>query len=528
MLPGDDGASICGPSLIKVPDWAPNRLGAYYLYFAHHRGTSIRLAYAESITGPWTIHPGGALSLQDCRFTRDHIASPDVHIDHEQRLFVMYFHGVPVGIKGQRTFRATSADGLAFVGHPHPIGPPYARFFHHDGWWYGLLGTGLVRLQRAQRGIADFTTGPIVMDDPWLGRISARHLAVQKTGQTLKVFYTRVGDAPERIFAGKIDLTGDWLKWRLRGQAEVLRPEMDYEGADLPLKTSRRGMPPGRENALRDPAIYEEDGRTWLLYSIAGESGIALAEIAPGAADPRGSANPLAGPGRRSARMRLRSLRSRLNRIWQGRRKEPTRIFIAGCARSGTSLTLRLMRCFDDGYIAPREASARTLSGLRRSESLLVVKRTAKCFARLHRLPKRIGLVYCVRHPFDVLTSSHPESRHLRRFHVTPERWLAEYEALCKLRKTQPERAILYQRYEDLVADADAAQQRMIERFGIAPRLRFSEDTSNPVRTTSLRKWESQPQLLAYLYGLPEDFLAQVRRFCQEFGYELPPKPTAL
>jgi hypothetical protein len=30
---------------------------------------------------------------------------------------------------------------------------------------------------------------------------------------------------------------------------------------------------------LRDPAIYQEDGRTYLLYSVAGEHGIAIAEL---------------------------------------------------------------------------------------------------------------------------------------------------------------------------------------------------------------------------------------------------------
>ena len=32
-------------------------------------------------------------------------------------------------------------------------------------------------------------------------------------------------------------------------------------------------------NQLRDPAIYEEDGRVYLLYTVAGERGIALAEV---------------------------------------------------------------------------------------------------------------------------------------------------------------------------------------------------------------------------------------------------------
>ena len=40
------GVNIQGPSLIRVPDWIDNRLGAYYLYFADHKGSYIRLAYA--------------------------------------------------------------------------------------------------------------------------------------------------------------------------------------------------------------------------------------------------------------------------------------------------------------------------------------------------------------------------------------------------------------------------------------------------------------------------------------------------
>lgn len=46
------GGNINGPSLIRAPYWLPNRLGKYYLYFAHHRGTYIRLAYADHLAGP--------------------------------------------------------------------------------------------------------------------------------------------------------------------------------------------------------------------------------------------------------------------------------------------------------------------------------------------------------------------------------------------------------------------------------------------------------------------------------------------
>ncbi|MBC7237378.1 MAG: hypothetical protein H5T69_16175, partial [Chloroflexi bacterium] len=74
------GGNINGPSLIRVPDWLPDPLGRYYLYFGDHRGTYIRLAYADSLEGPWSIYTPGVLALEDSFFVH-HLASPDVHVD---------------------------------------------------------------------------------------------------------------------------------------------------------------------------------------------------------------------------------------------------------------------------------------------------------------------------------------------------------------------------------------------------------------------------------------------------------------
>ena len=46
------GDNVNGPSLIRVPEWVQGALGRYYLYFAHHDGRYIRMAYADSLTGP--------------------------------------------------------------------------------------------------------------------------------------------------------------------------------------------------------------------------------------------------------------------------------------------------------------------------------------------------------------------------------------------------------------------------------------------------------------------------------------------
>ena len=78
------GDNINGPSLIRAPAWIPNPLGKYYLYFAHHQGKYIRLAFADELEGPWRLHGPGALDLADS-FSDSHIASPDVHVLDDRR-----------------------------------------------------------------------------------------------------------------------------------------------------------------------------------------------------------------------------------------------------------------------------------------------------------------------------------------------------------------------------------------------------------------------------------------------------------
>lgn len=86
------GDNINYPSAIKVPDWIDDPLGTYYMYFSHKRGSYIRLAYADDVEGPWTVHPPGTLHLEDTPFT-GHIASPDVHVDHDKQVIRLYYHG---------------------------------------------------------------------------------------------------------------------------------------------------------------------------------------------------------------------------------------------------------------------------------------------------------------------------------------------------------------------------------------------------------------------------------------------------
>lgn len=268
-LEGRTGENINGPSVIKVPDWIPNPLGKYYMYFAHHHGKYIRLAYANSPTGPWTIHKPGVLNLDATTAVR-HIASPDVIIDKKNRTIRMYFHGPTPNNGGQKTFIGLSKDGLNFTASEAILGPSYFRVFKYKSDYYALVkGT----FYHSKDGIEPFEKGALVLP-------KIRHSAVTLVGDKLIVFYSQKGDAPERILKCDVNLSeGNYKTWKASEPHEVLKPETDYEGVNLPIEKSVSGFAKGRVHQLRDPAIFIEGKDAYLYYSIAGESGIGVAKL---------------------------------------------------------------------------------------------------------------------------------------------------------------------------------------------------------------------------------------------------------
>jgi len=272
-LEGRLGENINGPSMIRVPPWMARPLGKYYLYFAHHGGRFIRLAYADRPGGPWTVHRPGTLRL-DQTSCRSHVASPDVHVDHESRRTRMYFHGPVEGRPGQMTFAAASADGLNFRVCSGPLGPFYFRVFGHGGWHYALakMGNRGAVCLRAKQWTGPFEEGQAILP-------GARHTAALVRGDTLWLFYSAGGDCPERILLTRIDLSAGWGSWRPTPPEVVLEPDMPWEGAALPLEPSVYGAARGAVRQLRDPAVFVDGPETYLLYSVAGEQGIAVARL---------------------------------------------------------------------------------------------------------------------------------------------------------------------------------------------------------------------------------------------------------
>ena len=220
-----DGHNTNGPSVIKVPTWldvdqrpfttknGKKIIANYYLYYANHNGKFIHMAWSHKIdsgcwfkfnrpdlglnvaeipgrgvldlaNGPQRIHLNSSRSiyLGKPNGKSGHIASPDVHVDHQKKRIVMYFHGNGSGVafrrdsNGQRipypanqnTYVATSVDGLNFnpadlggqTKHgilPVCIGRAYMRVFSYRGQTYGFSRSALINIS---------PHNPLVLPDP--------------------------------------------------------------------------------------------------------------------------------------------------------------------------------------------------------------------------------------------------------------------------------------------------------------------------------------------------------------------------
>lgn len=320
----EDGENINGPSLIRIPDWIPSDKRAhssaqYYLYFADHIGDYIRMAWAPSIEGPYTLYndyttPGnrGVLDNKeadiyldnDVRIEENHLASPDVIVDDINQRIIMYFHSGSSFFVGssevdkQVTWVSTSPYGLNFYDGIQSVhfGTSYFRLFEYGGNLFALdNGADINRALSAQTPWAipenhDFTeplwesnpSNNLFQDDITVSRseLRIRHTGARVADNQLHVFYSRRGDFQERIQLSTIELTADWADWDASYPAiEVLAPNPGWEGGHHTLANSETSA--GVDvNQLRDPDVFEdEDGQLYLFYTGNGEGGIGIAKL---------------------------------------------------------------------------------------------------------------------------------------------------------------------------------------------------------------------------------------------------------
>ena len=267
MMELNQGNNINGPSLIKVPDWVENPLGKYYLYFGHHNGQYIRLAYSDNVEGPYKVHHPGTLKKNQTNCI-SHIASPDVHIDEESKRIIMYYHGDIEG--GQKSFISWSSDGINFETNNKVLGDFYFRVFKYKNKFYSIAKNKNI-------------DGIVYESDSWEGEFkpmfnllpNIRHTACLVKENILFLFYTTIGDTPESIKVLELDLD----TWEPKRVEVLIKPTEEWEGGNLPLTKSKPGSSTvyggGAVRELRDPCVYED----YLLYSLKGELGIGISKL---------------------------------------------------------------------------------------------------------------------------------------------------------------------------------------------------------------------------------------------------------
>lgn len=312
--PETDGEDINFPTVIRVPDWVPadqraDPSAVYYLYFAHHLGEYIRLAWATDPIGPWHLYgagasagsrgvldlgPGLAITLDNGIVIDRSVGAPEIVVDEAGHRVIMYFRAEPV-VDGFRpitveTFAAVSDSGLDFTAGIQPVmlGRGYFRVFEHGGNLYALANRA--DPYRALDATDPWAPPPGFMftdelwerraDNPW-SPTSLRHVGLRLRGDVLDLFYTRIGDAPERILYTTIDLSGgDFTAWAPGDEVCVLKPELPWEGGDVTPERSIGGPAPEDVAQLRDPYLFTDtDGETYLFYVGRGEDAIGVASV---------------------------------------------------------------------------------------------------------------------------------------------------------------------------------------------------------------------------------------------------------
>ncbi len=276
--------NINGPVCFRVPNWIKSPLGKYYLLFSDHQGKYLRLAYSDNMNSEWKISKTKILEIKKFKkILYDHIASPEIYLDHKNKNVCIYFHSRSRRFgREQLTFVATSKNGIDYkIKNKDPIAPFYFRIFKYKNFFYGLTKGG--DLFKSKNKFSKFKFIKNIFNkysDKYHNKKgSVRHLCVKIKKKYLEVFYTKIGHRPERIYRGILKFLKNDKNWNVKHLEEILRPTKIYEGSNLKINISKSGPSKKIENAVRDPYILDDKNNTYLFYSVKGEKGIAFAKI---------------------------------------------------------------------------------------------------------------------------------------------------------------------------------------------------------------------------------------------------------
>jgi hypothetical protein len=163
----------------------------------------------------------------------------------------------------------------------------------NDGWFYVIGKTqedsvGSTILCRSRSLIGPFERGPLLARGMRHGDM---HLIMENNTSKILIFYTLIGDAPERILLATLDMhDNNWESWRLFPGPTILTPTLEFEHGNsnvaIPSKAASEGCDAHAQ--FRDPSFLQDNSNDdddcchltgTLFYTIQGERAFAASHL---------------------------------------------------------------------------------------------------------------------------------------------------------------------------------------------------------------------------------------------------------
>ena len=205
-------------------------------------------------------------------------------------------------------------------------------------------------------------------------------------------------------------------------------------------------------------------------------------------------------------------------------------VFLTGCGRSGTWLMAAMLMGITGLRALPGEQPIGAFLWMPDADVIQLIKRQHNAYLYFDRLPPHVRVIHMVRHPWDVLSSTHRTVEN----YISMARIEGEHRAYFAHLADRP--GTLVVRYEDVVLQP-AVEQARIEAFLGAPAVTpFADFWRNitlpadvleamhglrPLDAGALHRWRTDPEKIAYLRDLQATSTGMLAAFAARFGYDL-------
>jgi len=212
--------------------------------------------------------------------------------------------------------------------------------------------------------------------------------------------------------------------------------------------------------------------------------------------------------------------------------KVEQRVYLTGCGRSGTWLLTAILSSLENLRISDGECQLGEFAWMPDLPETQLVKRAHDAYLYFDSVPENVKIIHVVRHPFDVLVSTHLAKKNL----ITLKNLEAEHKAFFL--KLQNRKNTLVVKYEDIVKNVKEIQpkvesflnlksQHPFEDFHMYAHTHLSDMVMKsmhglrPLDPSRLNSWKNSESELGFLRNLIKDSDGTLEEFAEFFDYDI-------